>query len=238
MGPAFWEANRAGDSGFLGAEVGMISGSMASEPRYVKICGITRLEDALLCVEAGASAIGLNFVPTSKRRVDESVARAIVEAVTGKIETVGVVADLPAAEMLRLRAEVGLDWLQLHGNEPEAVLVEMLPRAFKAVRIGDAEEARLAEALPGDRLLADAKAEGGELGGTGAHLDWFLVRRLAEDRVLILAGGLTPATVAQAVQLVRPWGVDVASGVESAPGIKDPDKVRAFIEAARGGVVR
>jgi phosphoribosylanthranilate isomerase len=211
---------------------------MPSEPRYVKICGITRLEDAMLCVEAGASAIGLNFVPESKRRVDETVARAIVDAVKGKIETVGVVADLPATEMHRLREEIGLDWLQLHGDEPETALTEMLPRAFKAVRIGDAEEARLAEAIPGDRLLADAKAAGGELGGTGAKLDWFLVRRLAEDRVLILAGGLTPENVAQAISLVRPWGVDVASGVESAPGVKDPDRVRTFIGAARGGVAR
>jgi phosphoribosylanthranilate isomerase len=210
---------------------------MPSEPRYVKICGITRVEDAALCIEAGASAIGLNFVPTSKRRVDENVARAIVDAVKGKIETVGVVADLPPAEMQRLRTEIGLDWLQLHGDEPDAVLTEMLPLAFKAVRIGDAEEARLAEAVPGDRLLADAKVSG-ELGGTGAHLDWFLVRRLAEDRVLILAGGLTPENVAQAIQLVRPWGVDVASGVESAPGIKDPAKVRAFVGAARGGATK
>ena len=210
---------------------------MASEPRYVKICGITRLEDADLCIESGATAIGLNFVPTSPRRVDEKTAAAIVAAVKGKVETVGVVADLAASEMQRLRTDVGFDWLQLHGDEPDALVTEMLPFAWKAVRIGDAEEARLAEAVPGDRLLADAKVNG-ELGGTGAKLDWFLVRRLAEDRVLILAGGLTPENVTQAVQLVRPWGVDVASGVESAPGIKDAAKVRAFVQAARSGTVR
>lgn len=210
---------------------------MAPEPRYVKICGITRVEDAVLCVEAGATAIGLNFVPTSKRRVDTATARAIADAVKGKIEIVGVVADLDVPAMQALRSDVGLDWLQLHGDESDAIVTEMLPLAFKAVRIGDAEDARLAEAVPGDRLLADAKV-GTERGGTGEKLDWFLVRRLAEDRVLILAGGLTPENLAQAIQLVRPWGVDVASGVESAPGVKDPDKVRAFVRVARGGALR
>lgn len=210
---------------------------MASEPRYVKICGVTSVEDAALCVESGATAIGLNFIPTSKRRVDNDKARAIVDSVRGKVETVGVVADLTPDEMRALRTEVGFEWLQLHGSEPDTAIVEMQPFAFKAVRIGDAEDARLAEAVPGDRLLADSKVNG-ELGGTGAALDWFLVRRLAEDRCLVLAGGLTPENVAQATQLVRPWGVDVASGVESSPGIKDPDKVRAFVLAARGGAAR
>ena len=210
---------------------------MSRAPLYVKICGITRVEDALSAVQLGATAIGLNFVPTSKRRVDLARAREIADSVRGKVELVGVVADMPVAEMRALRDDLALDFLQLHGNEDDAVVNEMLPNAFKAVRIGDAEDARLAEDVPGDRILADAKVDGA-LGGTGKTLDWALVRRLAEEHKVLLAGGLTPKNVALAVNLVRPFGVDVASGVESSPGVKDPALVTSFIEAARAGATR
>jgi phosphoribosylanthranilate isomerase len=210
---------------------------MSRAPLYVKICGITRVEDALSAVLLGATAIGLNFVPTSKRRVDVPRAREIADAVRGKVELVGVVADMAVAEMRALRDDLELDFLQLHGNEDDALVNEMLPKAFKAVRIGDAEDARLAEAVPGDRILADAKVDGA-LGGTGKTLDWALVRRLAEEHKVLLAGGLTPKNVALAVNLVRPFGVDVASGVETSPGLKDAALVTSFIEAARAGAAR
>jgi phosphoribosylanthranilate isomerase len=199
---------------------------------YVKICGVTRVSDALLCVEAGATAIGLNFVPTSKRRVAEDTARRIVAAVEGRIGVVAVVADLSVAAMRALRDRVGVDWLQLHGDEAPEDLALVLPHALKAVRIGDAEDVRAASGYAGERLLADAKVTG-ELGGTGAAFDWALVQRLARERDVILAGGLSPDNVAEAVRTVRPFGVDVASGVESAPGVKDPQKVRSFVSAAR-----
>jgi len=200
--------------------------------RYVKICGITRASDALACVEAGASAIGLNFVPGSRRRVDEPAARRIADAVRGQIEIVAVVANLSAAEMRRLRDAIGADFLQLHGEEPDEALAQVLPGAFKAVRIGDARDAAGARAVPGPRLLADAKVPG-EAGGTGVAFDWTLVRELARERRLIVAGGLTPENVGAAVQAVEPWGVDVASGVEASAGIKAPERVRAFVRAAR-----
>ncbi len=205
---------------------------VSRERRFVKICGVTRVEDAFTCAEAGATAVGLNFVPSSKRRVDEATARRIVDAVSERILVVAVVADLPVREMLRLREDTGIDWLQLHGSESPADLEAVLPHAFKAVPVANADDVRGAAAYGGDRLLVDAKVEGA-LGGTGTLLDGHLVRALARERRLILAGGLTPENVARAVELVRPWGVDVASGVESAPGRKDADKVRAFVAAAR-----
>ena len=204
---------------------------MAASP-YVKICGITRASDAALAADLGASAIGLNFVPGSKRRIDEERARAIADSVRDRIELVLVVADMPAAEMLRLRDALGADWLQLHGTESPGDLAAVLPKAFKAARIGAPPDVLAARAFGGPRLLVDAKVKG-ELGGAGVTFDWELVRAFAAERPLILAGGLTPENVGDALDSVHPWGVDVASGVESSPGLKDPVKMRAFLGAAR-----
>lgn len=200
--------------------------------RFVKVCGVTRTEDAVFAVEAGAHAIGVNLVPTSSRRVDGSAAKRIVEAVSDRALVVAVVADLSVREMKNVRESMGIEWLQLHGNESAETLREALPHAIKAVRIGGASDVALADSFGGDRLLVDAKVSG-HLGGTGATFDWTLVRGLAKSRNVILAGGLTPDNVREAIRVVEPWGVDVASGVEREPGIKDPMKVLAFIEAVR-----
>jgi phosphoribosylanthranilate isomerase len=206
-----------------------------AETLYVKICGVTRVEDAEACIAAGASAVGVNLVPGSKRRVDEQAARRIAAAVAGRVDVVAVVAGLPVAELVHVLTRTRADWLQLHGEESPAELERVLPRALKAVRIGDASDVRKARTFGGERLLVDAKVDG-ELGGTGAVFDWTLVGELARERKLILAGGLRPENVAGAVRAVGPFGVDVASGVESSPGIKDVAKVRAFVEAARAAV--
>jgi phosphoribosylanthranilate isomerase len=188
---------------------------------HVKICGVRTPSDARSSVLLGASAIGLNFIPSSKRRITTERAREIARAVrahtSAKLLVVGVVADLDLEAMQALVRDAELGCLQLHGDETPEALVPLLPHAFG-----------------GDHLLADAKVEGA-LGGTGATFDWSLVRDLATARKLTLAGGLTPDNVARAISEVRPWCVDVASGVESAPGIKDLDAVRAFIDAARRG---
>lgn len=203
---------------------------------HVKICGVTTIEDALLAADLGASAIGLNFVTGSPRRIDAARARAIAQAVhdaKGKgVLVVGVVADMTLDAMRALVREAGLDCLQLHGDEPPEVLEPLLPHAYKAVRIASADDVARASAYPGDYLLVDAKVEGA-LGGTGATFDWSLVRELARTRKLTLAGGLTPDNVARAVRELEPYCVDVASGVERSPGVKDPEKMRAFVEAAR-----
>ncbi len=145
----------------------------------------------------------------------------------------GVVADLDVEELRALRAAAELGCLQLHGDERPETLVPFLPHAYKAVRIANDADVQRARAYPGEYLLVDAKVDGA-LGGTGATFDWSLVKELARERKLTLAGGLRPDNVAGAVRAIDPYCVDVASGVETAPGVKDLGAVRAFIEAARG----
>jgi phosphoribosylanthranilate isomerase len=199
---------------------------------WIKICGVTSVDDAEHVVRSGANAIGLNFVLGSKRRVTFEQARPIVEAMQGRIEVVAVVANPTDLETKELREQLGIQWLQLHGEEPAARLTRLLPQAFKAVAIEDAADARRAASFPGERLLVDTKVSGGS-GGTGKVFDWQLVTDLARTRQLILAGGLTPKNVGAAVRVLGPWGVDVASGVEFVPGVKDPELVTAFVLAAR-----
>ncbi len=157
-------------------------------------------------------------------------------AIGARALVVAVVADMTVPDMLALKTATGVGCLQLHGSEPAASVSALLPHAYKAVRVANEADVSTAEAMPGDYVLVDAKVEG-TLGGTGHTFDWTLVRGLASRRKLVLAGGLTPANVADAIASVGPWCVDVASGVESAPGVKDMEKVRAFVEAARGASV-
>jgi phosphoribosylanthranilate isomerase len=198
----------------------------------IKICGVTSSEQALACVEAGADAIGVNFVPSSPRFVTEQRARDIVRAVGPGALVVGVVAGMAVPQMRALRDTIGLGCLQLHGDETPDDVAALLPHVYKAVRVEGADDVARADAMPGDYVMVDAKV-GSALGGTGHVFDWSLVVDLAVRRRLVLAGGLTPGNVATAVAQVHPWCVDVASGVESAPGLKDLAKVRAFVEAVR-----
>jgi len=199
----------------------------------IKICGVTSVEQALSCAEAGADAVGVNFVASSPRRVDPDVARLIARAVGDRALVVGVVAGMTVGAMRALREETAVGCLQLHGDVSGADVEALLPHAYAAVAVATAEDAVRAEAMPGDFVMVDAKVEGA-LGGTGRTFDWSLVVELARRRKVVLAGGLTPGNVAVAIRAVRPWCVDVASGVESAPGSKDIAKVRAFVEAVRG----
>lgn len=203
---------------------------------YLKICGITSVEDAVLATEAGADALGLNFVLSSKRVIDRATAAHISDAVGERVELVAVVSDRSAHELEELRAATGIRWLQLHGSEPPEDLELLLPEAFKAVAIGSSADVLRAQEYGGDRLLVDAKSETpGRNGGTGRTFDWSLVVSLAERRDVIVAGGLDPDNVAEAVRVLRPFGVDVASGVElpGNPRKKDAARVRAFVAAVR-----
>jgi phosphoribosylanthranilate isomerase len=199
---------------------------------HVKICGLTSPEQALACVEAGASAIGVNLVASSPRRVDIAGARAIARAVGGRALVVGVVANLDVDAMRRLREEAELGCLQLHGDEPPEALVTLLPHAYKVLRIATAEDVARAGAYPGEHVMVDARVSGA-LGGTGRSFDWSLVVGLARARKLTLAGGLTAENVEAAVRQVGPFAVDVASGVEvpGVPGTKDLERVRSFMAA-------
>lgn len=200
---------------------------------WVKICGVTCPEDAVASVRAGADAIGLNFVPSSRRFVDRLTARAVADAVRGQVELIGVFADEEPDVLEEVRREVGLDWLQLHGRESPA-LVSRLPRAFKALGIAGRADVERAVEFPGERILLDAKVEGA-LGGTGSTFDWTLLTKSGLRARAIVAGGLNPNNVADLVALLSPFGVDVASGVEQSGDArrKDPDKVARFVRAAR-----
>lgn len=198
----------------------------------VKVCGVTSLEDARMCVEAGVDAIGLNFWPESVRRCPEARAREIVDALRGSALFVGVFVDVSGDEIARVIERVGLDCVQLHGDEPPELVARFVPHAYKALRVRGPGVRELAQRYPGAYVLLDAYVAG-KPGGTGAAFDWSLARELARERKLALAGGLTPENVEDAVRAVRPFCVDTASGVESAPGVKAPALVRAFVERAK-----
>lgn len=198
----------------------------------VKICGLTTVDDALRCIEMGVDAIGLNFWPGSPRCVDAARAREIVEAAGDRAAMVGVFVDLTLDRIREILRETGISWAQLHGDEPPELVAELLPNAYKAIGVKDGSAIELARSYPGEHLLLDASVPGMP-GGTGRTFDWDIASVVAEERKLTLAGGLTPDNVAEAVRVVQPFRVDVASGVESAPGLKDLVLVRRFIEAAR-----
>lgn len=198
----------------------------------VKICGLTREDDALHCVAAGADAIGLNFWPGTPRCVDVETARRIVDAVAGRILTVGVFVDATEQEISEIRAQTGIDCVQLHGSEPPELLERFLPHAYKALRVRDEASLEQAGRFGGEHILLDAYVSG-QPGGTGHTFNWQLAAALAQTRLVTLAGGLHPGNVAQAVAAVKPYCVDVASGVERSPGVKDPDAVTAFIRATQ-----
>jgi phosphoribosylanthranilate isomerase len=198
----------------------------------VKICGITSVEDAELCRAAGADAIGLNFALRSSRRVGIETAREIVAAMDRRVLTVGVFVDASLEEIETIRAATGIACVQLHGDEPPELLARLLPHAFKAIRIRDAASLEDARRYAGDHVLLDAYVPG-EPGGTGKTFQWSLATAFARERQVTLAGGLVPGNVAEAVTCVRPFCVDVASGVEMAPGRKDPALVQAFVAAAK-----
>jgi phosphoribosylanthranilate isomerase len=201
----------------------------------VKICGITTPEDGIMVARAGADAVGLMFWPQSKRFVTLDQARAIDRALPPLVLRVGVFVDATAEAIADAVSAGGLDLLQLHGAEPPERFDTLPRRAIKAIRVGAGFDAAAALRFEGRAagLLLDTQSTQAP-GGTGETFDWTLardVRRAAS--FLILAGGLRPDNVAAAIAAVRPDAVDVSSGVESAPGRKDEQKVRAFIEAVR-----
>jgi len=198
----------------------------------VKICGLTTLDDAVRCVMLGADAIGLNFWLGSPRHTSIDTARRIVDAVGDRAEMVGVFVDFDLTQIREVLQNTGIPWAQLHGDETPELVDALLPRAYKAVGVKDGSAVELARRYPGEHLLLDASVPGMP-GGTGRTFDWAIAAEVAKERKLTLAGGLTPDNVAEAVRTVRPFRVDVASGVESAPGRKDPGLVAAFIAAAK-----
>ena len=202
-------------------------------PRW-KVCGITSREDAAAAVAAGADAIGLVFYPPSPRAVDFETAAEIAASLPDETWRIGVFVDAARDRMTTAIEEVGLDFLQLHGDEKPESTRDLPRHAFKALRLAaDAtpDEARtLADGYPDCTLLVDT-ASSSLYGGTGVPSNWAAAAALARRHRLMRAGGLTADNVGDAVRRVRPWAVDVSSGVESSPGRKDEGKLRAFARA-------
>jgi phosphoribosylanthranilate isomerase len=203
-------------------------------PTRVKICGITRWEDAQLAVELGASALGFNFYPPSPRYIEPAAARAIIVKLPPLVTTVGIFADEPNDEHVAgVAKEARVTVVQLHGPRVpklDGVLAEFPRICGVTVKEGFKPEAL--RDLGGDAYLLDA-FDIKLLGGTGKPFNWALARDASRFGTIILAGGLTPENVGRAIREVRPFAVDVASGVEAAPGVKDANKLRAFFQEVR-----
>ncbi len=196
---------------------------------FVKICGITNEDDALLAVALGADAVGFVFAP-SRRQVKPDAVRDIVRRLPREVMTVGVFRDDKPAHVVDVASRTGLHAVQLHGREPTSEVKWVRERVRFVIQGFAAGDPALAAAAnsPADVILVDSPDP-----GSGRVFDWRLAEGAPSGVRILLAGGLTSHNVADAISLVRPWGVDVSSGVEAAAGLKDPRKLRQFIEAAR-----
>ncbi|HEX7570894.1 MAG TPA: phosphoribosylanthranilate isomerase [Verrucomicrobiae bacterium] len=199
----------------------------------VKICGVTSVADALAAAGAGADMVGLMFYDGSPRHVTLAQAAEIARAVPPFVLKVGVFVNPDEAQVMEAIAACGLNLLQFHGDEPSDFCTQFGVMSLKALRVRDSESLQTLANFHTDAFLLDAYSKGG-LGGTGEKFNWDLaVAAQKFGKPIFLAGGLTPENVADAVRQVRPFAVDVSSGVEAAPGKKDAAKVRAFIQAAK-----
>ena len=215
----------------------------------VKVCGLTRAEDAALAARSGAAALGVVFAPSS-RQVDPVRAAEVFRGVPGHVARVGVFVDPEPGLVAEAVARCGLDWVQLSGMESAEQAVEIAreaqkavagaterqftPRMLKAVHVHSADDLLAAADYPADAFLLDAPPADGLMGGTGRRFDWRAAAMVPWHRMrVVLGGGLTAANVSAAMAVVRPGAVDVCSGVEAAPGIKDPVRLTAFLAAVR-----
>jgi phosphoribosylanthranilate isomerase len=191
----------------------------------IKICGVTRLEDALLAARLGADALGFNFWPGSRRHVTPAAAQAIISRLPPFVTPVGVFVNQSEGELRAIAAETGIQIFQLHGDEPPELCSRLPLPVVKAIPVD--QVATLSRLLSYEvrAFLLDTPSR--------RPFDWSLVEGVSEVAPVILAGGLTPENVADAIRAVRPWAVDVASGVESSPGVKDPGLMSRFVNAVR-----
>jgi phosphoribosylanthranilate isomerase len=199
----------------------------------VKICGMTSLPDAMAAVEAGANALGFVFYERSPRNVSLEAAAAIAKQLPPYIVRVGVFVDAPQEVVSGAIRACGLNLLQFHGNESPGFCLQFGIMSMKAFRVRGADSLDALRSYPTDAWLLDAYSPSAP-GGTGESFDWALARTAcAWGRPVFLAGGLTPENVAEAIARVQPYAVDVSSGVEREPGVKDPGKLKKFINACK-----
>ena len=200
-------------------------------PVRIKICGVTRAEDALAAVRLGADALGFNFWPGSKRHVTPAAARAIIARLPPFVTPVGVFVNQTEGEMRAIAAESGIQVFQLHGDEPPELCARLPMPVVKAIPVDQVRALSRLLSYEVAAFLLDTPSRG--YGGSGEPFDWSLAEGVSEVAPVILAGGLTPENVAAAVRAVRPYAVDVASGVESSPGVKDMARMSRFFAAVR-----
>ena len=208
---------------------------VASEKQVkVKVCGMTSLKDALVAVEGGADAVGFIFYKKSPRSVTMKTVREIVLELPPFVDTVGVFVDETAEQINKIADYCNLDIIQLHGDESPTFCKKIRRKVIKAFRIKDMQSVKKISNFQVSGFLLDTFSDNLH-GGTGKVFDWNLALPAKKFGPVIMAGGLTPNNVQQAVRQIRPYGVDVCSGVESEPGIKDHKKVRAFLNNAKAG---
>lgn len=200
---------------------------------FVKICGMTRAADAQAAVRLGANALGFVFWPGSPRCVSAAQAGAIIRDLPTGVATVGVFVNQTADEIRAVVAEAGLTSVQLHGDEPPSMAGRVGRPVMKATSLDQVES--VIAAWPEEVVLLLDAHDPVKRGGTGRTIDWAAAASVAARRRVVLAGGLTPATVGKAIAAVRPYGVDVSSGVEVSPGVKDTEKMQHFLEQVRAG---
>lgn len=199
---------------------------------FVKICGITNLQDALVSVQSGADALGFVFYDRSPRFVSPETLRRIVGQLPESVSLIGVFVNPSVRDVSSVCREVKLSAVQAHGNLTDSELRKLGTSVIKAFQVDKEFDVRLMRKYSVEAFLLDAFAEG-KAGGTGKTFDWNVARRATKYGRVILSGGLNPKNVAEAVRFVRPYGVDVCSGVEVRPGKKDSEKVREFIQRAK-----
>ena len=201
------------------------------QPVRIKICGLTRPDDAHLAAALGAWAVGFVFWPGSPRSVSLETARRMMAVLPPVVTSVGVFVNQPIVEVRSIATEVGLGAVQLHGTEPPSYYADLPHRVIKAIGVVDEHALdALDELPPGVTALLDAH-DPVRFGGTGRRIDWTVAARAAKRRPIVLSGGLTPDNVADALTVVHPYALDVSSGVESEPGIKEAGRLRALFEA-------
>jgi phosphoribosylanthranilate isomerase len=203
------------------------------QPRIkVKICGTTSLKDAFLAVESGADAIGFIFYKMSPRNISQKEAKEIILQLPPFIETVGVFVNETSDKINRIAEQCKLNSIQLHGEESPALCRRVKRKVIKAFRVKNADSLKSIASYDVSGFLLDSYNDGSK-GGTGQVFDWNLALRVKKQGPVILAGGLNPYNVFTAIHRVKPYGVDVCSGVENSPGIKDHEKIREFIKSVR-----
>ena len=208
---------------------------MKNRDAKIKVCGMTSLEDTLVAVEAGADAVGFIFYKKSPRSVTIKTVCEIVDKLPPFVDAIGIFVNESAEQINKIADRCKLDRVQLHGDETPAFCKKIRRRVIKAIRVKDIQSLKKLSDFPVSGFLLDTFSEE-QRGGTGKVFDWNLVHPAKKYGAVILAGGLTPNNVRQAIHRVKPYGVDVCSGVESQPGIKDHKKVKAFIKNAKAGL--